>query len=131
VSNAGQAAMQFVEPQAFSRQQASLRPADILAAMPKSAKPARSGAVKVPQTRAAEHIFQALKAKVLAVYQALNVLAIELAVQNATASDPAEMQALEDVQRAKNRAGITAGLSFGSCSFTEPLAELAPGDCLR
>jgi GntR family transcriptional repressor for pyruvate dehydrogenase complex len=50
--------------------------------------------------------------QVLTVYRALNVLAVELAAQNATVLDLAEMhQALEDVQKAKNSAAITAGLS--------------------
>ena len=50
--------------------------------------------------------------QVLLVYGALNVVAIELAAQNATAADLAKMhQALEDVQAAKSIEGITAGLS--------------------
>jgi GntR family transcriptional repressor for pyruvate dehydrogenase complex len=50
--------------------------------------------------------------QVLSVYRALNVLAVELAAQNATSADLAEMHlALEEVQRAKNSPAISAGLS--------------------
>ena len=173
--------------------------------MPKSAQTGNEQPLKAPQTRAAEHIFQAMKAKilnrelvrgnklptekalmetygvsistvreavralamchfievrhgsgayvtadtdqlistslgstmqidqhsvseVLAVYRALNVLTIELAAQNATASDLAEMhQALEDIQTAKSSASITAGLS----RFSNALAAASRNPLLR
>ncbi len=65
--------------------------------------------------------------QVLSVYRALNVLAVELAAQNATTDDLTEMNdALGDVQKARNSPAITVALT----RFTNAIAAASKNPLL-